>query len=1032
MKDKILKRSVWALLTVFFAIVFAIVVVGGQIAQDHAGWVDAFFGVSRYKLVNDGDGISEQDTQYFQSDYAVKDAAGNLVLEERGGFLRQTFHKEAMRANSKDVAERVNEEGAVLLWNKDGALPLQKGAKVSTFGYSSLQWILTGGGSGGSDMLNEEMTLPQALESRGFAVNQSLLAAMESIGGNYGQVQVGMGPFYKSVGTDYRYDPIEISWGDLNAASPGGVENVVAAYADAAIFTVSRKAGEDAEANASTPFCEDKSYLSFSMTECEVLEQLSRLKAGGKIKKIVLLINSANAMSLQYIRQYDIDACLWVGLGGNMSTPAVADLLAGNTDPSGHLTDTWVYDVESTPVNENFGGYTFQESEGLPASFTSDEQFAANDKYVVYQEGIYVGYRYYETRYEDLVLGGRNADSAAGVKAGSGSWSYAAEVAFPFGHGESYTEFEYSGFSVTKEGSDYLVGMTVKNVGAVAGKDVMQVYLQKPYTEYDRQYKIEKAAVELVGFTKTKELSPGESQELTVTVPEYEFKSYDSYNQKTYILEGGDYYLAAGENAHDALNNILSLKGYTPSDGMDGAGNASLANKIEYARDDYDTYAVSPFTGARVTNRFEDVDVNLYAGTRGQEITYLSRSDWANTYPDAVELTCTDADMIAAMQYEQPIPNDPADTMPVYETVTSAYGRLSLIQLRGIPYTDPMWEDLLDQMSYQEQADMIRLGSMSVFGAESVSAPGYRCANGPVCVNTGNSVINGSKFAFPCNPIVASSFNTELAEELGRAMGEESLTADNVGIYGTGANIHRSAYSGRNFEYYSEDGFLSGKINAAATRGMTEKGCVVFTKHFALNDQESFRRGITVWANEQTIREIYLKAFEAGITEAPTNGVMTSFSRIGTTWVGQHRGLLIDVLRGEWGFTGVAKTDEASYKYMGRGSNSIYATALVAGQDIWLDSVPEEMFADFQGNATVCRAMREAVHRNLYVMVNSAAMNGMSSDTRVERITPPWELAVLGTEIASGILAGCCLVMACLSWVFWYKKQKNKNWKVER
>lgn len=1032
MKDKILKRSVWALLTVFFAIVFAIVVVAGQIAQDHAGWVDAFFGVSRYKLVNDGDGISEQDTQYFQSDYAVKDAAGNLVLEERGGFLRQTFHKEAMRANSKDVAERVNEEGAVLLWNKDGALPLQKGAKVSTFGYSSLQWILTGGGSGGSDMLNEEMTLPQALESRGFAVNQSLLAAMESIGGNYGQVQVGMGPFYKSVGTDYRYDPIEISWGDLNAASPGGVENVVAAYADAAIFTVSRMAGEDAEANASTPFCEDKSYLSFSMTECEVLEQLSRLKAGGKIKKIVLLINSANAMSLQYIRQYDIDACLWVGLGGNMSTPAVADLLAGNADPSGHLTDTWVYDVESAPVNENFGGYTFQESEGLPASFTSDEQFAANDKYVVYQEGIYVGYRCYETRYEDLVLGGRNADSAAGVKAGSGSWSYAAEVAFPFGHGESYTEFEYSGFSVTKEGSDYLVGMTVKNVGAVAGKDVMQVYLQKPYTEYDRQYKIEKAAVELVGFTKTKELSPGESQELTVTVPEYEFKSYDSYNQKTYILEGGDYYLAAGENAHDALNNILSLKGYTPSDGMDGAGNASLANKIEYARDDYDTYAVSPFTGARVTNRFEDVDVNLYAGTRGQEITYLSRSDWANTYPDAVELTCTDADMIAAMQYEQPIPNDPADTMPVYETVTSAYGRLSLIQLRGIPYTDPMWEDLLDQMSYQEQADMIRLGSMSVFGAESVSAPGYRCANGPVCVNTGNSVINGSKFAFPCNPIVASSFNTELAEELGRAMGEESLTADNVGIYGTGANIHRSAYSGRNFEYYSEDGFLSGKINAAATRGMTEKGCVVFTKHFALNDQESFRRGITVWANEQTIREIYLKAFEAGITEAPINGVMTSFSRIGTTWVGQHRGLLIDVLRGEWGFTGVAKTDESSYKYMGRGSNSIYATALVAGQDIWLDSVPEEMFADFQGNATVCRAMREAVHRNLYVMVNSAAMNGMSSDTRVERITPPWELAVLGMEIASGILAGCCLVMVCLSWVFWYKKQKNKNWKVER
>lgn len=1025
MKDKILKRSVWALFTVFFAIIFAIIVVAGQIAQDHAGWVDAFFGVSRYKLVNDGEGISEQDTQYFQSDYAVKDAAGNLVLEERDGFLRQTFHKEAMRANSQDVAERINEEGAVLLWNKGGALPLQKGAKLSTFGYSSLHWILTGGGSGGSDMLNEAMTLPQALESRGFAVNQNLLAAMDSIGGNYGQIQVSMGPFYKSVGTDYRFDPIEIAWADLNATSYGSVENMVAAYADAAIFTVSRMAGEDAEANASTPFCKDKSYLSFSMAECEVLEQLSRLKAGGKIKKIVLLINSPNAMSLQYIQPYDIDACLWVGLGGNMSTPAVADLLAGNADLSGHLTDTWVYDVESAPANENFGGYTFQENAGLPASFTSDEKFAANDKYVVYQEGIYVGYRYYETRYEDLVLGGRNADSAAGVKAGNGGWSYGAEVAFPFGHGESYTKFEYSGFSVKKDGSDYLVSMSVKNVGSVAGKDVMQVYLQKPYTEYDRKHKIEKAAVELVGFTKTKELSPGESQTLTVTVPEYEFKSYDSYNKKTYILESGDYYLAAGENSHDALNNILCLKGYTVSDGMDSAGDASLANKINYARDDYDTYAVSPFTGARVTNRFDDVDVNLYEGTRGQEVTYLSRSNWANTYPGAARLTCTDDGMIAAMQYEQPIPNDPADKMPVYETVTSAYGRLSLIQLRGIPYSDPMWEDLLNQMSFQEQVDMIRLGSMSVFGAESVSAPGYKCANGPVGVSAGKSVINGSKFAFPCNPIVASAFNAELAEELGRAMGEESLTADNVGIYGTGANIHRSAYAGRTFEYYSEDGFLSGKINAAATRGMTEKGCVVFTKHFVMNDQESFRRGITVWANEQSVREIYLKAFEAGITEAPTNGVMTSFSRIGTTWVGQHRGLLIDVLRGEWGFTGVAKTDEASYKYMGRGSSSIYATALVAGQDIWLDSVPETMFTEFQGNATVCRAMREAVHRNLYVMVNSSAMNGMSSNTRVEKITPPWEMAVLGAEVAAGILAGGCLLMTGLAWVHWLKKRKN-------
>lgn len=1000
---KLFKRSVWTLLTVFFALIMAIVIVASYVVLPFSFWIDDFFDVTRYVLVDDGDS-ENQDTQYFKSDYAVKDENGNLVLTtNEQGLKKQTFDNIAMREHSEDVAERVVEEGSVLLWNKNNALPLEKGAKISNFGVTSTDWNCIGVGSGGVS-LNTKPELKSVFESRGLQINDTLISALKT------GARLGYGISL--------YDVKEMPWNKYSASAV----NSISSYGDAAVFTVSRYLGEGGDASNHVTTSDDGYYLSFSRDECSVIEGLLQLRQEGKIKKIILVINSANAMSLNYIKNYDIDACLWVGYGGTASLDGLADLLVGNANPSGHLTDTWVYDAMSVPANQNFGNFTFSEMiDGVPESGkVSNEKINA---FVVYKEGIYVGYRYYETRYEDTVLGGRKADSTAGVKAGSGNWSYGDEVAYTFGYGASYTTFEYSDYSVKKSGTDYEITMTIKNTGDVAGKEVMQIYLQKPYTEYDVKNHVEKSAVELVGFEKTKLLESGESQTLTVTVSEYEFKSYDSYGAGTYILEKGDYYLAAGKDAHDALNNILAAKGYTAANGMDADGDKNLSYKITYSNDDFETYSVSPFTGAKIENQFDNADINRYDGMAGQSVTYLSRSNWEATYPTGTMLACNTEIIAKDLSYERDVENNPDDEMPIYDTVTSKYGKLSLIQLMDVPYNDPLWDDLLNQMTFEEQVDFVK--SCAGGGAGSIAAPGDKQGDGPCGLDRGSLSDLDSRMAFPCNAIVASTFNKELAEELGEAFGNEMLHYGYTALYGLTANIHRSAFCGRNYEYYSEDGFLSGAITSAESKGLRNKGIMLFTKHFALNDMETNRQGVTTWANEQSIREIYLKAFETGITDGYTNGLMTSFNRIGAVWSGLHKGLLTNVLRGEWGFIGITITDACgTLPYMG-GTDSIHAAGLIAGQDAWMGNMTSTALDQYKDNATVCLALRETAHRIAYTQLHSASMNGVSSNTHVEYVTPAWEKAIVAAEIASGVLAALCLGMTAVCWILWYKEKRR-------
>ena len=1004
--NKICKRSVWVLLTVFFAIWFVVFTVGKPIAMKNDGWINKYFDINPWEMVKDENDDPTQ-ARYYKSDYETMNSDGTV-----------TYNHNAMRNNSMSVATKVATEGSVLLWNDDvdgkPALPLAGGSKISLFGISCLEsnYIYSGEGSGHVTITTTD-NLKSSCEDEGLTVNNQLWNAYRLVKTKgFGRAQGGN---YSGVTDDPNYREFKVgeaTWDALNSTTFGDITPSVRQYGDAAVMIISRNGGEDANTDFPAPECLNENYMDLAINEDEILTKLDEMKANGTIKKTILLINSAAAMSMENILEHDIDACMWVGMGGNASYDQLAKLLAGSANPYGRLTDTWAMSTDSAPSTVNFGDYTFTEHNGVPA----DTQYTHNTKYVVYAEGIYVGYRYYETRYEDLILGGRNANGAAGVTAGDASkgWSYSDEVAFPFGYGGSYTTFSYSDYTVEQNGDgDYEVSVTVTNSGDVKGKEVVQAYIQKPYTEYDKQNHIEKASVELVGFDKTEELEPGASQTVTITVPAYEFKTYDAYGKGTYIVEDGEHYIAVGSNSHDALNNILANKGYTVDDGMDYNGNGKLAVKLDDVNIAEDEFSVSPFTNNPVENRFDDADVNRYEGTKGQEITYLSRSDWNGTYPKPVVLTCSEQ-MIKDLQYgPAPEPAEEGVEAPTYGTVTSELGELTLAMLMDVGYDDPLWDDLLNQLTLEESITLVTSGSASFSGAKSVAAPGGKSQDGPCGIRDG--AILESYMAFPCNGLLAATWNEPLIEELGNAFGMEIMHIGFTGIYGTGADIHRNAYCGRSWEYYSEDGFLSGKAYAAEVRGLQNRGVITFTKHFALNEQERNRYGGSVWANEQSIREIYLKAFEAGVTEGNANAMMSSFNRIGCTWAGSHKGLLTDVLRGEWNFIGMVETDA------GVGTHMLvpeaYAGGVVAGNDLWMGGANLNAFGDYKNNPVVLQAIREACHRNLYTQLHSNAINGMTKGSRMIYHTPWWQTALTAGQIVSGVVAVLCLGMAVTSFV---------------
>ena len=958
---KLFKRRLWEGLTLGFTSLFVFMTGAYTIAMSQSTTINKELNISTSEIIRSDD----PQYQHFKSEY------GDDYAKLQSDYLA--------------LGEEVEASGLVLLKNDNNALPLAEGEKVSTFLTGSVKFNHA---TSGSSAANTEgyTDLKTALTEAGLEVNtklwdfysQQLLLGKgrTKLGSNRPVYQVRE-PSYESIGQD-----------------------VTATFPEygTAIVSIARDSGEGGDINAVQSDTLDGSYLTLSKEELGVLQNLSTLKVNKQIKKIIVLLNSSATIQLDFLEAegVDVDACLWIGNVGKSGISGVAKALTGEYVPSGKLSDTYLKDNMSSPamMQQSYN----KDSYFMSAYEDSDKLEDKTQKYYgVYSEGIYVGYRYFETRYYDYVT--------ASEERNTGEYDYNADVAYPFGYGLSYTQFEYTNFNVDYDeaAEQYIVTLNVVNKGdTYTGREAVEVYLQKPYT----QGRVEKAAVELVGYDKTEALAPGETSEtITIKIDKSQLTSYDYEGAETYVLDEGDYYFTVANGSHEAVNNILAAQGNTPENTkgrMDAVGNKDVVASFSL---DYDgeTYSVSEHTGGEITNRLGFADLNIYEGTDAS-VTYVSRADWTGTLPKAaITVKATDT-LVADLAFNHEIETDPEAAMP-------AYGRnngYTITELRGEPYNSQKWEDLLDQMTWEDQSLLITNGKYQSDPLSSVAKPDTTENDGP----TG---VGGSKgsLSLPSEGIWASTFDDDLIRRVGELLAEDAIAADKDGIYAPACNIHRTPFGGRSHEYFSEDPYLSGKACAVEVQGIQSKGVVAFVKHIAFNDQDDYRSGGAVWLNEQAAREIYLKPFEYSLSSAEGMGnahaAMSAMNRAGAAWVGASEALLTDIMRGEWGFDGYCVTDmaDSDTKIM-----MSYQDGVPAGTDLFLGQGFTYTLDEYKGNATYAQAMREACHRILYVISNfSVAVNGMTPDTPVGVSSWWWSNTLVAVMCVFGVAAGGSIAM---------------------
>ena len=984
---KIIRNTrLWSILTGVFSFLLCILLVGTHFADSYASMINKELGISTSVVIKNED--TDEDTEYYKSNFDSDDELTQWQIE---------------------LCEQIQGEGSVLVMN-NGALPVAKGIGVTTFGRSSADIIYGGTGSGQVDTANAA-TMSKALTEAGFKVNQPMLdwyneRIQELKDAGMNRSTPGMFAEFDAVPGLTRIAEIPTDTVRNSGISYDG-------YDDMAIVTIGRSGGEGSDL-AFGEFSDGYAYFELQEEEKELLKYVASLN----FDTTVVLINSSNAMALDWIDDpaYGIDACLWIGGPGQYGMNSVAKILCGDINPSGKFVDTYAASSLSSPAMQNFGAYTYANADpetgtvggvtidGAPGDLTR-VRYAIH--YMVEKEGIYVGYKYYETRYEDAVLGQGNADGDAGIYMSSGdSWNYSEEVNYAFGYGLSYTSFtqELLGVDYDRATDTYTLRVQVTNTGDVAGKEVVQVYGQQPYTDFDRENGIEKSAVQLVGFGKTEILQPDQSATVEVTVERKELTAFDAAVNKTYILEQGTYYLAIGSDAHDALNNILAAKGYDTSDGMDYDGDEDKAYSFDIDATDNTSYAYSEAnTGVKITNQFDSADLNYYGDGL---VTYLTRNDWQGTFPTSYDnLTATD-EMIQDLQF-----NYEKDNSVEKVTTGSTETQYSIVMMRGREYDDPLWEDILDQLTLEEMAEIVGHAGYGTQAIDSISLPATVQADGPQGIK--GTYAGSATVAYTSEPVMASTFNTQIMHDIGISMGEDALRIDGArisGWYGPAMNIHRTPYSGRNFEYYSEDGFLSGVMAAKEVAAAQSMGLCCYIKHFALNDFETYRQSVATFATEQAIREIFLKGFQYAVEDGGATAVMTSFNRIGCRWAGAHRELLQNVLRDEWGFVGVVHTDAV----MANRNWMDVSIGVEAGNDTWLSSgdwlVPLIQEWAQEDNKLLAN-LRNSCHNFLYAYVNSTAVNGISSSDRVVTITPAWQICVYAADAVVGVLAAAGAVL---------------------
>ena len=944
-----------------------------------------------------------------------------------------------------DLGERVAEEGVVLLKN-DGVLPLSSdNPRVTLLGMGSSYPFL--GGTMGSTITGAtQRDLVLALKERGYEVNPTMLDIYEILGNIVtGEVQGwrGTSPLYGNRPANFStpYEPsepaLDVYTASVDEGGAGAAANYTDSfqeYNDAAIIVFSRPGAEGSDYYPGEKGIDQEKYQTNSALGLTYNEKAILALAKANFDNIIILINSGSAMEIEELKKDDaVSAVLYIGFPGAYGFLGIADILNGKANPSGCLSDTYAVDTAKSPAAQNFGKIELSDLTAItypgslmgviPAtsplgSFGGEASMAA-DHYLIQAEGIYVGYKYYESRYYDSVAGNGNASSPVGALEGASAWIYEDEVSYPFGYGLSYTIFTQALNSVVVNTSDKTItaSVTVKNTGSIAGKSVAQLYVQTPYTDYDKTHNVEKSAIDFLGMEKTQILAPGEEETLTIVVDMKYMASWDSTakgGKGGYILDGGDYYFAIGNDAHDAVNNILAAQGYSITD-----GDAALTAVKEIGRTgtvDEDTFAYSD-NGTEVVNQLQDADINYY---KPGYAAYLSRSDWEGTFPKTYDDLTVDGDK--KEEWVTRLTNE------VYQTadngaanVSGSGGTLKLADLAGSDdFDDVRWEELVRQIPVDTlMAKIIKGGSVSDV-IEEIGSPLIYQNDGP---NGFSGTLSGrglngedenasfSMGTMANEVLLACTFNKELLLEWGELMGNDGLWSGNVLIWGVAANIHRCPYNGRNFEYYSEDPMLSNYMAASTVAGALNYGIIIGPKHFAFNDQETQRSGVAPYMTEQKAREGDLRAFQGAFEDAGALGAMTSFSRIGATPVNGSWGLLKNILREEWGFKGVLSTDMVNNAGYFRPEMCIYAGVTMMA-DFSTDETMEQVTENWSymtmnlisKDEQLVTYARENMKYQLYAFAHSAAQN-----VATVSITPWWGTAFNITTYASMALAAIFL-----------------------
>ena len=863
---------------------------------------------------------------------------------------------EQSRTEAEELIAEIAGEGVVLVKN-DGLLPLSGDTKtLNVFGWASTNPCYGGTGSGSVDT-SSCVTLLGGLENGGYSLNKTL----SDLYVNYRDTR----PVAGMTNVDWTLPE------PTTEAYTNEMLSEAKAFSDVAVIVIARVGGEGSDLptdfgavnvdgtplytyvdnSASYPdFTAGQHYLELSATEKALVELVC-----GNFDKVIVIYNSANPMELGWVNNYEqIKSVICCPGAGETGFNALGKILNGEVNPSGKLSDTYVYDLTATPAFRNFGNFTYDnmaEFGWLESNPFSGESKLNNVNFVNYSEGIYVGYRFYETAYAESLNVRMDFD-------------YDSAVQYPFGYGLSYTTFEQSITAFDAKDDMVSISVTVKNTGNVAGKDVVELYVTPPY----RNGGIEKSAVNLVDFGKTGLLKPGESETLRFDVKAEDLASFDYGGRGCYVLESGDYLFSVRADAH----TVLDEQSYTV--------NTEIVYDASNPRSSDDAAAVSRFN---------------YAA--GDNVIYLSRENGFANYEEATSgptnYTLSEErknNYENATNYDLEKREDPAAVIP---TTGAKYG-VKLEDLRGKAYDDPMWDQLLDELSVQDMSDLIAGGGYQTAAISSIEKVATVDNDGPATIYNNYTGASGS--AYTSGVMVANTWNKELANRMGDSIGKEADEMEVSGWYAPGINIHRTAFGGRNFEYYSEDAVLSGKIAAEEIKGAKDHGVYSYIKHFAANDQETNRiYQMLTWMNEQALREIYLKGFEIAVKEGGAGAVMDGHNFIGDRWTGATPELNNGVLRDEWGFRGLVSTD----MFVGYGYYDA-DVAIRSGVTSMLNPMnfPDATVSDTT-SATSLQAMREACHGTLYTVVNSRAYENAGAFSMVL-----WQKLLIVFDIAAALL----------------------------